>query len=248
MKKLIYGTTFIALIGGVVLVACNKQDVKPQSKTVRIEEPKDLEKTGGLSDADLIDIIKGQNADYSTLEDIEDVLLENCKLGSSVMRAMIDETRIPNYMVETVMILSAPISNADLTYLSVARPTLPTNVIVASASIDLTHLQYMIVNTSPRQLLFANNLKKKSLCPDGCGESEIKGDNFIVLDLVSPTTPLNPAEMKPCKDGGKWICGTARRVKRTGGDSTTSTYTVTCTQSAEKCIKDVADAVRDYSH
>ncbi len=247
MKKLIYGIGFLAIAGSTILVACNKEAVKPNSKMI---EPKssNLEKSAGLSDADLIAIIKGQNADYPTLEDIEDVLLENCKLGSSVMRAMIDETRIPNYMVETAMILSAPISPTDLTYLSVARPGMSTTAIVAAASIDLTHLEYMIVNTSPRQMLFANNLVKTSLCTDGCGESEISGDNFVVLDLISTTTPLEPAEMKPCKDGGKWICGTAKRVRRTGGDHTTSIFQVTCTQSSDKCIKDVSDAVRDYGH
>jgi hypothetical protein len=247
MKKLIYGIAFLAIAGSTILVACDKEAVKPNSKTIGTKTST-LEKSAGLSDAELIAIIKGQNADYPTLEDIENVLLENCKLGSSVMRAMMDETRIPNYMVETAMVLSAPISHADLTYLAVARPTLSTTAIAAAASIDLTHLEYMIVNTSPRQLLFANNLVKKSLCPDGCGESEIKGDNFVVLDLISPTTPLNPAEMKPCKDGGKWICGTSSRVRRTGGSSSTSTYQVTCTQSSDRCIKDQADAVRDYGH
>ncbi len=248
MKKIIYGIAFLAIAGTTILVACDKQAVKPNSKTVKTEATPNLEKNAGLSDADLIAIIKGQNADYPTLEDIEDVLLENCKLGSSVMRAMMDESRIPNYMVETALVLSAPISNSDLNYLAVARPTLSTTAIVSAASIDLTHLQYMIVNTSPRQMLFANNLKKKSLCLNGCGESEISGDNFVVLDLVSTTTPLDPAEMKPCKDGGKWICGTARRVRRTGGDHTTSVFQVTCTQSSDKCIKDVSDAVRDYGH
>ena len=145
-------------------------------------------------------------------------------------------------------VLSAPISDADLMYLNSARPSLSTTAIIAAGSIDLTHLNYMVVNTSPRQMLFAKNLVKKSLCADGCGESEIKGDYFVVLDLTSTTTPLEPAEMKPCKDGGKWVCGTAARVRRTGGNSTTSTYEVTCTQSSDKCLKDQADAVRDYGH
>lgn len=244
MRKLIYSTAFLAIIGGTVLVACNKQEVNP--KTVKTEQTQSVEKLGGLSDADLIKIIHGLDANYPTLEDIELVLLENCKLSSTVMRAMMDETRIPNYMVETAMVLSAPISSGDLTYLHGARPTLSTTAIVAAASIDLTHLNYAIVNTSPRQMLFARNMVKKSLCADGCGESEIKGNNFVVLDLTSTTTPLDPAEMKPCESGGKWVCGTARRVEIQSTDGTSTTYSVTCTQSAEKCFKDVADAVRDY--
>lgn len=246
MKKLIFGTAFFAIIGGAVLVACNKQEMNPNSTTAKTETTPSIEKSGTLSDADLIDIIKGRNASYPTLEDIELVLLDNCKLSSSVVRAMIDESRIPNYMVETAMVLSAPISSADLTYLGSKRPTLSTTAIVAAASIDLTHMNYAIVNTSPRQMLFAKNMVKKSLCADGCGESEVKGDYFVVLDLTSTTTPLDPSEMKPCVSGGKWVCGTARRVRIQTTDGTSTTYSVTCTQSAEKCFKDVADAVRDY--
>jgi hypothetical protein len=247
MKKVIFGISFLVIAGASILVACNKQNLNlNQSNTVKTEQTPSVEKLGGLSDADLINIIHGSDPSYPTLEDIELVLLDNCKLSSSVVRAMIAESRIPNYMIETVMVLSAPISSGDLTYLNTVRPTLSTTAIVAAASVDLTNLNYAIVNTSPRQLLFAKNMVKKSLCTDGCGESEMKGQNFIVLDLTSITTPLDPAEMKPCESGGKWVCGTAKRVRLTGTDGTTSTYSVTCTQSAEKCFKDVADAVRDY--
>lgn len=248
MKRLIYGVAFLAITGATVLVACDKQDVTPNKATAKTEAVSNIEKSGRLTDAQLIDIIKGRNADYSRVEEIEDVLFENCKLSSSVLRTLASDLRFPNYIVEEMAVLSAPISDADLSYLNSARPSLSTTAIIAAADIDLTHLNYMVVNTSPRQMLFAKNLMKKSLCADGCGESEIKGDYFVVLDLTSPTTPLEPAEMKPCKDGGKWICGTARRVRRTGGDHTTSHYQVTCTQSSDKCIKDVADAVRDYDH
>lgn len=248
MKKLIYGVALLAITSGAVLVACNKQNPNPNQTTAKTEIPLNVEKTGRLTDAQLIDIIKGRDASYTKVEEIEEVLFENCKLRSSVLRTLADDLRFPNYIVEEMAVLSAPISDADLSYLNSARPTLSTTAIISAGSLDLTKLKYSVVNTSPRQMLFAENLMKKSLCVDGCGESEIKGENFVVLDLTSTTTPLDPAEMKPCKDGGKWICGTARRVRRTGGDHTTSVYQVTCTQSADKCIKDVADAVRDYDH
>lgn len=245
MKKLIYGVAFVAISAGAVLVACSKQELNPTT-TKKTETTTSVEKSGGLSDADLIKIIKGQNSNYPTLEDIEGALLDNCKLSSSVIRAMIDESRIPNYMVETVMVLSAPISSGDLAYLHTGRPTLSTTAIVAAASIDLTNVNFAIVNTSPRQILFAKNMVKRSTCTNGCGESEVSGTNFVVLDLTSTTTPLDPAEMKPCESGGKWICGTAKKVQIVGTDGTTATYKVTCTQSTEKCFRDVADAVRDY--
>lgn len=91
---------------------------------------------------------------------------------------------------------------------------------------------------SRRQMLFAYDIKKKSLCPDGCGASEIGGANLIVLGLTSTTTPLDPAEMKPCQSStGKWTCGTAKEVRTVRTDGTTVTVQLTCTQSAEKCYR-----------
>jgi hypothetical protein len=242
MKKLFKKASYFIMLNALFLVACTKSDVLPDSTNTSNSQGKNLM----LSDSQLIEIIQGDNLNFSRLEEIEDVLIDNSKLNSIVIRAMIDETRIPNYMVETVMILSAPISNSDLAYLVSSRPNLSNSSIVAAANIDLNHSNFAIVNTSPRQMLFAKSMVKTSICEDGCGEGEIKGENFVVLDLTSSTTPLDPTEMRPCKTGGKWICGTAKRVHLNGTDGTTATYSVSCTQSAEKCIRDIADARRDH--
>lgn len=237
MKKLIFGISFLAITGGTILVACNKQNPIP-NKSTKTETSSNIEKTGGLTDSQLIDIIGGRNADYSTVEDIEDVLFDNCKLSSSVLRTLAANLRFPNYIVEEMAVLSAPISDADLSYLNSARPSLSTTTIVAAGSLNLQNLQFAVVNTSPRQMLFAEDIKKKSLCPDGCGASEIGGANLIVLELTSTTTPLNPAEMKPCQSStGKWTCGTAKEVRTVRTDGTTVTVQLTCTQSAEKCYR-----------
>lgn len=246
MKKLIYGVIFLVIAGGTLLVACNKQNVTPVQVNSKAEKSPSIEKMGGLTDMQLIDIIKGRNADYTRIEDIEEILFDNCKLSSSVLHVLADDLRFPNYIVEEMAILSAPISDADLSYLNLVRPTLSVTAIISSGSLDLTNLNYLVVNTSPRQILFAKNMRRKALCTDGCGESEIRGENFVVLDLTSTTTPLNPGEMRPCKDGGKWICGTAKSTRLVSTDGTTSTWIVTCTQSNERCCKDIADAVRDY--
>lgn len=100
------------MLNALFLVACTKSDVLPDSTNTSNSQGKNLM----LSDSQLIEIIQGDNLNFSRLEEIEDVLIDNSKLNSLVIRAMIDETRMPNYMVETVMILSAPISNSDLAY------------------------------------------------------------------------------------------------------------------------------------
>ena len=99
-EKLILGVALVAMTGGAILVACSKQDVKPNpaqpaiSKTDgKKEHQSGTEKSGRLTDADLIDIIQGLNPSYTVLEEIEDLLLSNCQLSSSALRAMIADAR-----------------------------------------------------------------------------------------------------------------------------------------------------------
>ncbi|WP_341905190.1 hypothetical protein [Fluviicola taffensis] len=234
MKKIIYGTAFLALLGGAVLVACNKQNAKPDQTTSSTEVPLSIEK-GFFTDAQLIDMIKGINPGYTKIEEVEEVLFDNCKLSSTVLRTLIDEARFPNYIVEEMMILSSP-SSADITYLSSARPTLGTAAIVSASSIDLTTSQFAVDNTNPRKIFIAKNLKQNSLCTDGCGESEWKGDDFKILDLTSTTTPLDPAQMKPC-NAGKWVCGRSIETRIVMISEGVYTVYTRCQQNEEKCVR-----------
>ncbi|WP_343636253.1 hypothetical protein [Fluviicola sp.] len=50
MKKLIYGISFLAIAGGAILVACNKQNLNPnQSPNAKTETAIDAEKSGAIT-------------------------------------------------------------------------------------------------------------------------------------------------------------------------------------------------------
>lgn len=232
MKKLIYGITLSIVTVSVVLVACNKQNVSPGHSAGKKPQNTDLEKS--VTDVQLISIIQGMDQNYTKIEEVEEVLFDNCQLNSSVLRALIDESKYPNYIVEEMMILSAPVTNADLTYLQNVRPALSTNTIVTAAAVDWTNSEYVIANSEPRQIFVAKNLTRKSLCDDGCGESEYRGTDFVILDLTSATTPLNPAEMIDC-DEGRWFCGKLTQTRVALSDGTNTVIVSRCEGSDGKC-------------
>jgi hypothetical protein len=233
MKKIIFGLAILVTAGVSILAACNKQDVLPTSN--KIDQSVNIEKSGSLTDGQLIDIIKGRNSNYSKIEEIEEVLFENCKLKSSVIQVLIDETRIPNYVVEEMMILSNP-SVADINYLRSVRPTLSTVSIVAAGSVDLLNSQFVVFNLNPRQIFIAKGMTQKSLCLSGCGESEFKGTDFIILNLTSTTTPLDPAQIADC-DAGKWVCGKAVESRIVLNEGSTTIVVTKCEGTTEKCVR-----------
>lgn len=49
MKKIIFGISFLAITGGAILGACNKQEINPNSKTVKTETTPNLEKSGSIT-------------------------------------------------------------------------------------------------------------------------------------------------------------------------------------------------------
>lgn len=220
------------------MVACQKQkQVSVPESSAKTTLSSNIEKSTGLTDAQLINIIKGFNPDYSKIEEIEEVLFDHCRLSSSVLQALIDEIRFPDYIIEEMMILSTP-SNTDLMYLEAARPSMVTSTIQATSGIDLATCQFAIVNQSPRQVFIARNLTQSPLCITDCGESEWVGDDFSILDLTSTTTPLDPAEMISCNEG-KWICGVSVETRIIIIDGNTSTVVTKCQKNEEKCVRKV---------
>ncbi len=233
MRKLSYSVVFLAITGIGILIACSKEDAQPrESKT---EQSTDSGKSGGFTDAQLIDIIKGHNTSYTTIEGIEEVLFDNCRLSSSVIRALIDESRLPNYIVEEMMVLSDP-SNADLAYLNSVRPALSTSSIIAATDADLLNSQFVVFNLNPRQIFIAKDLTQKSLCGSGCGESEFKGTDFLIINLTSATTPLDPEEIADC-DAGKWVCGKPVESRIVLNEGSTTIVVTKCEGTTEKCVR-----------
>lgn len=220
------------------LTACNKQQTAPQKRasTTGISSKSGEE---ALTDFQLIEIIKGRNRNYSKTEAIEEVLFDNCRLSSPVLRALIDEKRFPDYIVEEMMILSAP-SGTDISYLTNSRPGLATATIVSSTTIDWTASQFAVFNLNPRQIFVAKNLKQKLRCSDGCGESEWKGENFKVLELTSITTALDPLEMQSC-NSGKWVCGRSIETRIVLISEGVSTVYTRCQTNEEKCVRKASE-------
>jgi hypothetical protein len=235
MKKIIYGFTFAIIASGATLVACNKQEVKLPTK--HSESIQNTEKS--LSDAQLISIINGLDPNYTKIEEIEEVLFDNCKLSSTVLRSLIDKSKFPDYIIEEMMILSAPISSSDLTYLQSVRPTLSSTTITKAASTDITNSEFSIVNLNPRQIFVAKGLTQKSLCTNGCGESEWKGTDFQILTLTSTTTPLDPTEMVSC-DAGKWVCGKTVESRIVLNEGSTTIVVTKCEGTEERCVRKVS--------
>lgn len=243
MKRVVIAGIAILAVSAAVLVACEKEAAavsaakKPSASTEKTTRTRRI-----LPDADLIRMIRGQVPEYVNLSDLEDLLYENAALSNDVMRALIAEDRVPDFIVETALVLSAPLTDAQLAYLQAERPGLSTTAIVEAAAAD-ADANYVIVNCNPRQVLFGKGMVKSSNC-ESCGEGTIatQSDNLLV-DLTSTTGDLDPAAVKPCNSSNtEWVCGTAKRVYLQGTDGTTATYSVTCEQSTKKCIQNVQDA------
>lgn len=248
MNKLIYcGALILAL--GISASSCNKSG-ENSSKFYAKEAGKSQEKNVWASDADLINAIKGRNQDYISIFALEDYLYDNAKLSEDVVEVLISESRVPDYVVETALVLSAPLSNADLSLLASKRPNISASTIAKANNIP-ANVGFAIINTSHRQIIFGNNIVKKvkpSYEGCGCGEGVITVEsNFTAITLTSTTPPLDPAEMKPCTSStGKWTCGDVVYADQTGGTSSSATYTIQCNQSQNKCFKNPRDARRDY--
>lgn len=243
MKKIIYGGLFLAVIGTGILLACNKE--VQQQHPAKAQTNQVLKGTTTrriLSDADLISAIKGQTPEFVNLSDLEDLLYENARLDDNVISTLIETSRVPDFIVETALVLSAPVSPAELSHLSTKRPTLSATAIVAAAAAK-SDANYVVINTNPRQVLFGKGMVKTSAC-DGCGEGTITTQSdHLLINLTSVTSTLDPAAIKPCRSGNtEWVCGTAVYVHLTGTDGTTAHFSVSCEQSSDKCIQNVQDA------
>lgn len=246
MKQSLFNAMCVIMTASAIVMGCTKQtsDSEVQQKSQNSEQNLVSDKNLRMSDADLIDIIQQRNPSYPKIQDVEDLLIDNCRLSSSVLRTLIANSRYPDYMVETFAVLSAPLSSSDLTYLHTIRPTISTTAVTAAASINIPDYDFLIVNLSPRKVMFAKNMIKTSTCTDGCGESEITGQDFLIVDLTSATVGLDPNEIRPCKSTtAGWVCGTPTYVHLVSTDGTNAKWTVICKQSTDHCIPKVTSAL-----
>lgn len=248
MHKLIYGGALVLALG-ISVASCNKSG-NTSSNFYTKEATKTPEKTIWASDADLIDAIEGKNQDYVSIFALEDYLYDNARLSDDVVVALISESRVPDYVVETALVLSAPLSNSQLALLATKRPAISAATIAKADNIPAS-VGFAIINTSHRQIIFGNDIVK-TVTPGneecGCGDGVITiGSNFAAVTLTSTTPPLDPAEMKPCKSStGAWTCGDVVYADQTGGTPSSATFTIQCNQSTNKCFKNPRDARRDY--
>lgn len=248
MNKLIYGGALILALG-ISVASCNKSG-NSSSKFYAKEASKTPEKSTWASDEALIDAIKGRNQDYVSIFALEDYLYDNARLSDDVVVALISESRVPDYVVETALVLSAPLSSSQLTLLANRRPNISAATIAKADNIP-SSVGFAIINTSHREIIFGNDIVKKVKPGNeecGCGDGVITvGSNFTSVTLTSTTPPLDPAEVKPCTSStGTWTCGDVVYADQTGGGPSTATYTIQCNQSQNKCFKNPKDARRDY--
>lgn len=248
MHKLIYGGALILALG-ISVASCDKSG-KDTSKFYEKEATKSPEKSTWATDEALIDAIKGRNQDYVSIFALEDYLYDNARLSDDVVVTLISESRVPDYVVETALVLSAPLSNSQLALLAIKRPNISAATIAKADNIPAS-VGFAIINTSHRQIIFGNDIKKKVKPGNeecGCGDGVITVEsNFSAVTLTSTTPPLDPAEMKPCKSStGTWTCGDVVYADQTGGTPSSATYTIQCNQSQNKCFKNPRDARRDY--
>jgi hypothetical protein len=103
MKKIIYAFAFSVVTVSAILVACGKQDLSPNHSVGKKPENINVEKS--ITDAQLISFINGTAPNYTKIAEVEEVLFDNCQLSSTVLRALIDESKYPDYIVEEMMIL-----------------------------------------------------------------------------------------------------------------------------------------------
>lgn len=250
MNKLIYGGALILALG-ISVASCNKSgNTSSDFYTKEATKAPENEKSTWASDADLIDAIKGRNQDYVSISALEDYLYDNAKLSDDVVQTLIGENRVPDYVVETALVLSAPLSSSALNSLAAKRPNISATTIAKANDIPAS-VGFAIINTSHRQIIFGNDIVKKVKPGNeecGCGDGVITvGSNFAAVTLGTTTQPLDPSEMRPCNSGNvTWTCGDVVYADQTGGGSSTATYTIQCNQSTNKCFKNPKDARRDY--
>lgn len=236
MRKSHFAVVVLTAIGTTMLVACNKPHASLH-KTEPVENTMGIEKTVYLSDTEIIAAIQGNNPTCTTLDELDELLIANARLSNRVVHALIAEKRVPNFIVETALVLSTPISDDEMTYLSIKRPGLSNASIKAAAASSLED-NFTVLNTKPRQVIFGRDMVKSSNPDCDCGDGTITvGSHNLQVILTSETTPLDPSEIFGC-NSNKWICGTAKVTSSTTSEGL-ATYNVTCTPSNEKCMRQI---------
>jgi hypothetical protein len=248
MNKYIYGGALFLAFAATIF-SCNKSN--SSSDFYQKEAAKTPEKSTWASDEDLIKAIKGQNSDYIAILSLEDYLYDNAKLSENVIQALIEEQRVPDYVVETALVLSAPISSDALSALAVRRPAVSATVISSAGNIPAS-VGFAIINSSPRKVIFGNDIDK-TVTPGSddcdCGDGVITvGSNHTLVILTTSATvdPTDPNQMKPCKsENTTWTCGDVVYADLTGTDGSSANYDIQCRQSTNKCFKNPRNARKD---
>ena len=245
MKKLIYGGLFLAVLG-IGIVSC-KKNIQNSNSSQNEQSANISQRTSEsqMSNSDLINAIKGQTSEYLDIENLEELLIKNSRLNTEVLTQLILESRVPNYIVETIAVLSAPIDNSLIQLITAHRPSLSTTAI-QSANVVNPNAGFVLINTSPRQIIFGNGINKVNSDPNcNCGSAriDVASNSLNVTLTLAADNYDDPMPAAPCNSNNTdWICGTAKKVTYTGGDGTTATFEVVCTQSTKKCIRKVSDA------
>lgn len=256
MKKLVYGGLFLALVG-IGFVACEKEvQNRPTTDQIKHKDviaSKSLMNNDWETDSSIISAIIGDNVDYISIASLEDLLYDNAKLSDEVIQILIAADRVPDYVVETSLILSAPISQSAIDKLRIERQGISISNIARANDIPAS-VGFAIINTPNRIVIFGNDINK-SLDPEnencGCGKGIITIEsNFSAITVGSTNEPLPPSDpnyMKPCtSSNGKWACGDVVYADQTGGGPSHASYDIDCAQSTNKCFKWPRDARRDY--
>jgi len=240
MRKYIYGGALMLALSTAV-TSCGKST---NNNFYEKESVKATEKTGGAADTDLIKAIKGQTGAYVAILDLEDYLYDNAKLSDAVVFSLNMEQRVPDYVVETALVLSAPISQANKSALAAGRPNIPLTAITKADNIPAS-VGFAIINTEHRTIIFGNDIVK--IVKPGnegcnCGDGVVTiGSNYTGITLttsVLPADPADPTQMRKCdSDNPKWVCGDVVYATGTGTDGSSSNWSIQCRQSTNKCFK-----------
>jgi hypothetical protein len=168
MKKYIYGALFLATVG-ITILACKKEMLSSpnsnrivSSSTSAQKEKDELNVQNKdkniCSDSILMSTILGNIPDYVDLSALEDLLMDNASLSTTVLTSLMLEHRIPDDLVELMTVLSSPVNPLVLAKIRLIRPKINRETILSVQNVNPT-FGFTVHNTNPRSVIFGTNMK-----------------------------------------------------------------------------------------
>lgn len=156
----------LATLFALVAISCRKApEIQHSSSSENVSTQR------SASNGILIQAIKGQIPEYIGISELEELLLDNVPLNNGVLIQTIKTERLPDDLVEMLVILSTPVNQAIMNNLAVHRSSIDIASILKAQNTPHGS-EFVVVNTDKRTLIIADVIELQHSRRDGESEEE----------------------------------------------------------------------------